>query len=76
MGQTLVYQYTIPLEQTEKGVESAYSYPEESVIDEYDKGRYRIVIQDSIIPHFHRESIAVEVDVLVEDEAKSDAKGL
>jgi hypothetical protein len=39
MGQIPVYQYTIPLEETEDGLEPAYEYPEGNVINKYEKGR-------------------------------------
>lgn len=74
MGQRPVYQYTIPLEQTEVGFEPAYEYPDENVINKYEKGRELIVIQDKVVPQFHKDSVAVKVDVLVEDEVESDAE--
>lgn len=64
----LLYQYTIPLEETEDGLEPVYDYPEGDEINKYEKGRELIIIQDKVIPHFHKDSIAVTVDVLVEDE--------
>jgi len=38
MSQMPVYQYTIPLEQTEDGFKPTYKYPEENVINKYEKG--------------------------------------
>jgi hypothetical protein len=72
MGSMPVYKYTIPLEKTEKGVEPAYEYPEGDEISKYEEDGNLIVIQDRIIPHFHRDSIAVEVDVLVEDDFENE----
>jgi hypothetical protein len=74
MGQMPVYQYTIPLEETEDGFEPAYEYPEGNVINKYEKGRELIVIQDKVVPQFHKDSVAVKVDVLVEDDVESDAE--
>jgi len=34
------------------------------------RGGNLIVIQDKVVPHFHKDSIAVKVDVLVEDGAE------
>lgn len=69
-----VYQYTIPLEETEDGCKPVYECPERNVINKYKKGRSLIVIQDKVVPHFHKDSIAVKVDVIVEDEVDSDAE--
>jgi hypothetical protein len=74
MGKMPVYQYTIPLEETEDGFEPAYEYPERNVINKYEKARSLIVIQDRVVPQFHKDSVAVKVDVLVEDEVESDAE--
>jgi hypothetical protein len=68
MRQIPVYQYTIPLEETEDGLEPAYEYPEGNVINKYEKGRELIIIQDKVVPQLHKDSVAVKVDVLVEDE--------
>jgi len=70
MGQMPVYQYKIPLEETEDGFGPAYDYPEGNEHTKYEKGRYLVVIQGKIIPHFHKDSVAVKVDVLVEDETE------
>ena len=69
-----VYRYTIPLEETEDCVESAYDYPDENVINKYKKEGHLIVIQDKVVPHFHKDSVAVKVDVFVEDEVENDAE--
>lgn len=74
MGQMPVYQYTIPLKKTEDGFDPAYEYPEGNVINKYEKGKSLIVIQDKVVPHFHKDSVAVKVDVLVEDDVESDAE--
>lgn len=74
MGQRPVYQYTIPLEETEDGFEPAYEYPEGNVINKYEKGRELIIIQDKVVPQLHKDSVAVKVDVIVEDEVGSDAE--
>ena len=65
-----VYQYTIPLIQDEEVWEPAYEHPEEHEINKYEKGGKLIVIQDEVIPHFHKDSIPVKVDVLVENKAE------
>ncbi|MFC7250185.1 hypothetical protein ACFQJ5_10085 [Halomicroarcula sp. GCM10025324] len=74
MGQISVYKYSIPLEETEDCFESAYDYPEENVINKYKEEGYLIVFQDKVVPHFHKDSVAVKVDVIVEDEVESDAE--
>lgn len=70
MGQIPVYQYTIPLREVEDGFEPAYEYPEGNVINKYKEGRNLIVIYDEVIPHFHKDSIAVTVEVLTEYDAR------
>ena len=65
-----IYQYTIPLIQDGEVWEPAYEHPEENEINKYEKGGKLIVIQDKVIPHFHKDSIPVSVDVLVADEAE------
>jgi len=65
-----IYQYTIPLIQNGEVLEPGYEHPEENEINKYEKERKLIVIQDEVIPHFHKDSIPVKVDVLVEDENK------
>jgi hypothetical protein len=70
MGQMLVYQYKIPLEETEDGFEPVYDYPEGNEHTRYEKSGNLIVIQDKAIPHFHKDSVSVKVDVLVEDDAE------
>jgi hypothetical protein len=67
MGQTPVYQYTIPLEETEEGFEAAYDYPEESEINRQKEGGFLRVTLNKVVPHFHKNSVAVKVDVLVEN---------
>jgi hypothetical protein len=74
MGQMPVYQYKIPLEETEDGFEPAYEYPEGNEHTKYEKGRHLVVIQDEVIPQFHKDSIPVRVDVLVEDETEWEAE--
>ena len=74
MRQIPVYQYTIPLEETEDGLEPAYEYPEGNVINKYEKGRELIIVQNKVVPQLHKDSVAVKVDVLVEDEVGSDAE--
>jgi hypothetical protein len=44
------------------------------VINEYEKGRSLIVIQDKVALYFPEDSIAVKVDVFVEDEVESDTE--
>lgn len=73
MGQMPVYQYKIPLEETEDGFGPAYDYPEGNEINKYENGGYLVVIQDKVVPHFHKDSVAVKVDVLVENEVETDA---
>jgi len=63
-----IYQYTIPLEETEDGLEPVYDYPEGNKHTEYEQGEYLVVIRDNVIPHFHKDTIPVKVDVLVDDE--------
>ena len=65
-----IYQYTIPLIQNGEVLEPGYEHPEENEINKYEKGRKVIVIQDEVIPHFHKDSIPVDVDVLVSNEAE------
>jgi hypothetical protein len=44
------------------------------VINKYEKRRELIVIQDKVVPHFHKDSVAVDVDVLLEDDMESDTE--
>ncbi|CCQ35923.1 uncharacterized protein Nmlp_1732 [Natronomonas moolapensis 8.8.11] len=46
------------------------------MITKYEKGRELILIQDKVVPQFHKDSIAVKVDVLVEDEVDNNAENL
>lgn len=66
----LLYQYTIPLEETEDGHEPAYEYPEEDEYASYEANGTLIVIHDEVIPQFHRDSVAVGVDIVSKEDVE------
>ena len=66
-----ISQYTIPLEETEDGTEPVYDYPEEEVDGEYRQDRWLKITLEEVIPHFHKNSVRVGVDVLTGVDAES-----
>jgi len=70
----IVYQYRIPLSETDEGFEPVYNYPKENEINKYREGRYFVVTLNKVVPHFHKDSVAVQEDVFVSEEGENSAE--